>query len=74
MTTRVAALTVILEGEPREDDIEDLVTAIRRLRGVADVQMVELTGDMRIAEIRSTLKMQQQVYAALREIFDLQPR
>jgi len=38
MTDRIIALTVILETPTRDDDCEGLIDAIRRLRGVADVQ------------------------------------
>lgn len=38
MTTRYNALTVILEHEIREDDLEVLISAIRMLRGVSDVR------------------------------------
>ena len=37
MTTRVKALTVALEEDIREDDVEQLVMAIKRLRGVLAV-------------------------------------
>lgn len=37
MTDRAYALTVTLDGNYRTDDLEDLITAIKQLRGVADV-------------------------------------
>lgn len=69
MTTRIAALTVILEGIPREDDIEDLIACIRRLRGVADVSPVEHTGDMVIAEMRVKTELRNKLFTALTDIF-----
>lgn len=37
MTDRISYLTVALEHDHRSDDIEGLMEAIRRLRGVASV-------------------------------------
>ena len=37
MTDRVKALTVALEQDTRDDDVEGLIDAIRRLRGVLAV-------------------------------------
>lgn len=41
MTDRVQNLTVILDGDYRTDDVEAIVSAIRQMRGVADVQLGE---------------------------------
>lgn len=38
MTDRVNALTVVLEKDIRIDDVQSLISAIRALRFVADVQ------------------------------------
>ena len=38
MTDRVHALTVILEHEYRDDDVEAIVNAIKMLRGVLSVE------------------------------------
>ena len=37
MTDRVNTLTVVLEQEMRIDDVEDILTSIRMVRGVLDV-------------------------------------
>lgn len=37
MTTKIKALTVVLEADTREDDVESLVQAVTLLRGVASV-------------------------------------
>ena len=42
MTTRYSALTVVLDHDIREDDIEPLVRAISMLRGVQSVHCVEV--------------------------------
>jgi predicted RNA methylase len=38
MTDRVNMLFVALEKDTRDDDIESLITAIKQLRGVAEVK------------------------------------
>lgn len=37
MTERVQALTVVLEQDIQKDDAEEIIAAIKMLRGVADV-------------------------------------
>ena len=39
MTDRIHALTVVLERDTRDDDVEALVNAIRQMRNVADVSL-----------------------------------
>lgn len=67
MTTRYAALTIILEDNMRDDDTGPLIAAIRQLRGVLDVQPVEATLDMAIAEKRARLRLIEQLYTVLNE-------
>lgn len=38
MTDRIHALTVVLERDIRDDDLEGLVSAIKHLRGVGSVE------------------------------------
>lgn len=37
MTDRYHSFTVVLERDTRDDDAQDLLTALRQFRGVADV-------------------------------------
>lgn len=37
MTDRIKALTVVLEEDYRDDDVENIITAILMVRGVLDV-------------------------------------
>jgi len=39
MTDRIHALTVTLDQDHREDDVQSIVDAIRMIRGVVDVAM-----------------------------------
>lgn len=68
MTARVTALTVILEGDPREDDITDLITAIRRLRGVADVSIIENNAELELTKKKAKLELARKIYTALEDI------
>lgn len=38
MTDRYNSLTVVLEKDMREDDAEDLITAVRMIKGVLSVE------------------------------------
>ncbi len=54
MTDRIHALTLTLDQDIRADDVEGLVTALKHMRFVADVQphvanMEEHTARMRVA-------------------------
>lgn len=65
MTTRLVALTVILDGEPREDDVAHLIAAIQLLRGVADVQPIMMSPETRIAEHRAKLDLRKRLWHIL---------
>lgn len=52
MTDRINGLYVILEKDIREDDVEDLVNAIRLLRGVLKVETHVADFDEAIARAR----------------------
>lgn len=68
MTTHVTALTVILEGIPREDDIEDLISAIRRLRGVGDVAIIENNFERQLALSKAQMDLRSKLIDALKDI------
>jgi hypothetical protein len=69
MTTHVSGLTVVLDDNPREDDIDDLIAAIRRMRGVADVIQIESGAPFDIAKYTAKLELRREVYEALHKIF-----
>lgn len=39
MTDRVHSITVVLDRNYREDDLEPLLTALRQMRGIIDVEL-----------------------------------
>lgn len=69
MTTRLKALTVILDSDIREDDAESLIAAIRQLRGVGTVESVEASSTDYYARQRVALDCYSNVAAAVRAAF-----
>lgn len=70
MTDRIHALTVVLDRDIREDDIEDIIAAIKMNRFVADVKIhVANTEDyMARARVRSDIRFE--IHKAIEKIFD----
>lgn len=62
MTARHAAYLVTLTEDTREDDAEAIVTALRMVRGVADVQPVERNIDQQIAQVRADGAWRERVF------------
>ena len=52
MTDRVAAFVVTLDSDIREDDVEEILTALRMVRFVASVKPVFASFDLHIARER----------------------
>jgi len=65
MTDRVHALTVMLEKEYREDDVEALVEAIKIMRGVLKVELRVADIDFYTAREQAKHELQQQLRAVL---------
>lgn len=59
MTDRVRALTVILEKDMREDDIQYLANAIQMFRWVAKVEMRPVNSNDVIAKIQAQNEIRQ---------------
>lgn len=66
MTDRICALTVTLEREMREDDIEDLVSAIRLLRGVNQVTEHVADPEYYSAVEHAKLELRREIFEALK--------
>lgn len=66
MTDRTIHLTVVLDGRYRTDDVQPIVDAIRKIRGVSDVGInVEDPNNFAVAEqIKSAL--QQKLFEVLK--------
>jgi len=66
MTDRVNALTVVLEQDVREDDVQPLVDAIRMMRGVLRVKKHVATIDSHVAEQRAQQRLREVVFVHTR--------
>lgn len=66
MTDRYHALTVILDKEIRSDDAENLISAIKMIRGVLDVNphVSDITTHM--AEERAKFEIRERLWNALK--------
>ena len=66
MTTRYKGFAVALAADIRDDDAEDILTALRQIRGVADVRPIE--ADFQDHMIR--MREQQRIREALYQFMD----
>ncbi len=58
MTDRAHSLTIALERDTQDDDLESLMAAIRQLRGVAGVEMNVADAAAYTYEYRADMRMQ----------------
>jgi len=66
MTDRINSLTVILEKDFREDDVEDIINAIYMVKGVLSVQkQIANVTDM-IAAQRVRAELQAKIWEVLK--------
>ena len=65
MTDRYNYLTVALEHDIRDDDAQSLITAIRQLRGVANVEPNVGDGTAWTAEERVRRELSEKLWAVL---------
>jgi hypothetical protein len=65
MTDRINALTVVLDHDYREDDIEPLIQAIAQLRGVLRVKAHVADPSNAVAQSRADEKWRQRLYDLL---------
>lgn len=61
MTDRVHSLTVALEHDIRDDDVEPLIQAIRMLRGVLSVTGEVVTSETWMAQERARKQLGEQL-------------
>jgi len=67
MTDRINMLSVALESDVREDDVDRLVNAIKQLRGVMDVETHVADPADWLAETRARARIRDRVWQALHE-------
>lgn len=69
MTDRIRHLTVVLEHDFREDDVEAIIDAIRLIRGVGDVQTHAIDSRDAIALMRVRTEIYNQALEAFHRVF-----
>ena len=69
MTDRIKGIYVALTNEVREDDIEPLISAIKQLRGVLDVEPDVAHYEHYAARSQAIYAVQHVVWEAIREAF-----
>lgn len=68
MTDRVRSLTVVLDRDTRTDDVEVIVTAVRMVRGVADVKLGPVVNVLdHVARIAALQDLESRVLAVFDE-------
>ena len=68
MTDRANALTVVLDKDYRDDDIESLVNAIKQFKGVIDVSLNISNSTDHIAQMRAKVELKGKIYDVLKEL------
>ena len=69
MTDRIRHLTITLDKDMRDDDIAAIVSAIKYVRGVADVQPNIVTAQDHLARQAVRAEVQQQLHEAVENVF-----
>ena len=65
MTDRVHSLTVVLEADVRDDDIQPVINAIRMIKCVIDVRPEVANITTHMAEKRARMDLQKQLWDVL---------
>jgi hypothetical protein len=65
MTDRIAALTVILDREYRDDDVQHIVDAIQMTKGVMKVELGP------VADMNHYMAKEQVVWAIRKKLFEV---
>ncbi len=66
MTDRIKGLTVVLDGDIREDDAKPIIEAIRMIRGVLCVEAHVTDINDYVAQQKARFELEKRIYAALR--------
>lgn len=67
MTNRINRLTVVLETDVRDDDIQALVAAVGQFRGVASVDLNVADPASHTALMRARYELREKLWEALAE-------
>jgi hypothetical protein len=69
MTDRIRHLTVVLDDDYRDDDIEAIVRTIQMIRGVAAVETHVVTAPDRIARMTVQGEIERDLHSAIDQVF-----
>jgi hypothetical protein len=67
MTDRLHYLTVTLKTDFREDDAEEIIRAIKMIKGVIDVKGGVTNVDMYVTRRRVQMELEEKLWKALKE-------
>lgn len=68
MSDSINALTVVLERDIRDDDCEELINAIRMVRGVMSVEPRVSDVSDHVAKVRATAEIRDKIYELLKTL------
>lgn len=68
MTDRVRHLTIVLDRDYRDDDVEHLVAAIRLLRGVSEVVPGVVDGGRQMARMVAKTELRREIMDAFDKV------
>jgi hypothetical protein len=71
MTDRIHSLTLVLDHDMRDDDVESLVNACRHFRGVISVTPNVSDPDVHVAEMRCRRLVVTELHAFTRKLLDI---
>lgn len=66
MTDRIKALTVVLDRDYRTDDAEELLIAVRQLKGVLSVTPMVSDSSQEVATVRARQELVERLWAVLK--------
>lgn len=70
MTDRIRHLTVVLDRDYRDDDLQEIISAIKHIRPVASVKAHVVEGGDYIHREVARSEMELKLYEAIRGVFD----
>ena len=65
MTDRHSGYLIVLEHDIREDDVTDVITALKQIRGVIGVEPIISGPDIQIAQMRADTTWRQRLIGLL---------
>ena len=70
MTDRIRHLTVTLDRDYRDDDVESVLEAIRMIRGVEHIEEGIVTSEDHLARMAVRSEVKRELHQAIEAVFD----